>query len=71
VTSLLHIDSSARGASFSRKVAAAFVAEWRAVHPAGGYAYRDLGTHPVPPVDEARTQIAVQRRQQASRSSPI
>jgi FMN-dependent NADH-azoreductase len=60
VTSLLHIDSSARRASFSRKVAAAFVAEWRAVHPAGGYAYRDLGAHPVPPVDEARTQIAVQ-----------
>lgn len=71
MTSLLHIDSSARGAPFSRKVAADFVAEWRAVHPAGGYAYRDLGAHPVPPVDEAAPRSRYRRRQQASRNSPI
>jgi FMN-dependent NADH-azoreductase len=60
VTGLLHIDSSARRESFSRKVAAAFAAEWRALHPASGYTYCDLGTRPVPPADEARTEIAVQ-----------
>jgi FMN-dependent NADH-azoreductase len=60
VTSLLHIDSSARRNSFSRTAAAIFAAEWRAVHPAGGYVYRDLGAHPVPPAGEARAEIAMQ-----------
>ncbi len=57
---LLHIDSSARRDSFSRKVTEVFAREWRAARPGGGYTYRDLGAHPVPPVDEARTEIAIQ-----------
>lgn len=57
---LLHIDSSARKRSFSREVAGAFATAWRSHHPEGVYTYRDLGTDPVPPVDEARTEIAIQ-----------
>ena len=57
---LLHIDSSARRNSFSGQVAGVFAAEWRARYPGGGYTYRDLGADPVPPVDEARTEIAIQ-----------
>lgn len=33
MTRLLHIDSSARRNSFSRRVARVFAAEWRAEHP--------------------------------------
>jgi FMN-dependent NADH-azoreductase len=54
------MDASARRASFSREVASVFAAEWRAAHPTGGYVYRDLAADPVPPVDEARTEIAIQ-----------
>ncbi|MFI5719131.1 FMN-dependent NADH-azoreductase [Nocardia sp. NPDC051750] len=57
---LLHIDSSVRRASFSREVAGVFAAEWRTGHPDDDYTYRDLAADPVPPVDEARTEIAIQ-----------
>ncbi|MBU3064703.1 NAD(P)H-dependent oxidoreductase [Nocardia sp. NEAU-G5] len=60
MANLLHIDSSARRASFSREVAGVFATEWRTGHPGGDYTYRDLGADPVPPVDEARTEIAIQ-----------
>ena len=50
---VLHIDSSPRGErSHSRKLSAAFVQEWLAKHPGDQVIYRDLGTHPVPLVDE-------------------
>lgn len=57
---LLHIDSSARRNSFSREVAGVFAAEWRAQHVGDAYTYRDLAADPVPPIDEARTEIAIQ-----------
>lgn len=57
---LLHMDSSARRNSFSREVAGVFATEWRSRHSDGDYTYRDLGAHPVPPIDEARTEIAIQ-----------
>ena len=57
---LLHIDTSPRRNSFSREVSAVFAAEWRTGHPGGDYTYRDLGADPVSPVDEARTEIAIQ-----------
>ncbi|MCP2280948.1 FMN-dependent NADH-azoreductase [Nocardia amikacinitolerans] len=57
---LLHIDVSPRRNSFSREVSAVFASEWRTGHPGGDYTYRDLGADPLPPVDEARTEIAIQ-----------
>ena len=57
---LLHIDSSARRSSFSRQVAAVFATHWRRARPGAVYIYRDLAISPVPPVDEARTEIAAQ-----------
>jgi FMN-dependent NADH-azoreductase len=50
---LLHINVSARGArSLWRALSAECVANWRATHPEARVAYRDLGHHPVPFVDE-------------------
>ena len=57
---LLHIDSSARRSSFSREVADVFADRWRELQPGASYTYRDLAVDPVPPVDEARTEIAAQ-----------
>lgn len=57
---LLHLDASPRPASFSRRVGAAFVAEWRQAHPDSAYTYRDLTADPVPLVDVARTELAAQ-----------
>jgi FMN-dependent NADH-azoreductase len=48
---LLHLDSSASpGASWSRRLTAGFVAEWRARNPAAEILYRDLNANPVPAV---------------------
>jgi FMN-dependent NADH-azoreductase len=49
VPNLLHIDASIRPTgSVTRSLSACFAAEWRAAHPDGGYAYRDLAACPVP-----------------------
>jgi FMN-dependent NADH-azoreductase len=54
VANILHIDSSPRGErSHSRKLSKEFISAWRAAHPEDAIAYRDLGRHPVPHVDEA------------------
>lgn len=60
VTHLLHLDASARRDSFSRRLGESFVATWKAANPEGTYTYRDLVVEPVPPVDEARVQLATQ-----------
>jgi FMN-dependent NADH-azoreductase len=57
MSSLLHLDASARRDSFSRKLSAHFAAAWRAAHPDGGYSYRDLAADPVPFIGEAWTEI--------------
>ena len=49
---LLHIDSSIRGDwSVSRRLTARAVDAWRAAHPDGTVAYRDLGAEPLPHLD--------------------
>ncbi|MDZ8259706.1 FMN-dependent NADH-azoreductase [Nostoc sp. ChiQUE01b] len=54
MVNILHIDSSPRGErSHSRELSKEFVSAWKAVHPEDAIAYRDLGHHPVPHVDEA------------------
>ena len=53
MANLLHVDSSPRGErSHSRKLSAEFVQQWLAKHPGDQVTYRDLGTHPMPLVDE-------------------
>ncbi|MGH8965486.1 MAG: FMN-dependent NADH-azoreductase [Actinomycetes bacterium] len=54
---LLHLDASARSASFSRRLGARFAEGWQAAHPGGGYVHRDLAADPVPFIDEAWTEI--------------
>ncbi len=50
---ILHLDASPRGErSHSRRLSKAFVDSWLAAHPGDTVAYRDLGHHPVPLVDE-------------------
>ncbi len=54
MVSILHIDSSPRGErSHSRELSKEFVSGWKAAHPEDAIAYRDLGHHPVPHVNEA------------------
>ncbi|MEV6547782.1 NAD(P)H-dependent oxidoreductase [Streptomyces sp. NPDC051597] len=53
---LLHLDSSARRDSFSRRLGATFAAAWRAAG-GGTVTYRDLAAEPVPPIGEAWTRI--------------
>jgi FMN-dependent NADH-azoreductase len=61
MASLLHIDSSPRPDSVSRRVTREFADFWRAAHPAGAtYTYRDLSAEPVPHIDA--DQIAVMHR---------
>ena len=49
---LLHIDSSPLyGRSVSRELTAAFVTEWKALHPDGRVVDRDLSATAIPPVD--------------------
>ncbi|HEX3592830.1 MAG TPA: NAD(P)H-dependent oxidoreductase [Pseudonocardiaceae bacterium] len=51
---LLHLDASIRtSGSVSRELSGTFADHWRAVHPDGGYVYRDLAAHPLPHLDEA------------------
>ena len=48
---LLHIDSSPLyGRSITRELTSAFVAQWKAAHPAGQIIDRDLNATPIPPV---------------------
>jgi FMN-dependent NADH-azoreductase len=54
---LLHLDASARRRSLSRALSATFAEAWRAAHPDGRYTYRDLAADPVPPIDEAWTEL--------------
>ncbi|MBD2771649.1 FMN-dependent NADH-azoreductase [Iningainema tapete] len=57
---LLHLDSSPRSfsgvpgsyQSVTRMLTQEFVTAWKATHFDGTVTYRDLGHHPVPPVDE-------------------
>ena len=49
---LLHLDSSPRAGSFSRSLSRAFAASW-----AGTRSYHDLARSPVPPIDEAWTEL--------------
>ncbi|MBD2244103.1 NAD(P)H-dependent oxidoreductase [Nostoc sp. FACHB-888] len=54
MSNILHIDSSPRGErSHSRELSKEFVSAWKAAHPEDAIAYRDIGRHPVPHVDEA------------------
>ncbi|OPC85258.1 FMN-dependent NADH-azoreductase [Embleya scabrispora] len=54
---LLHLDSSARADSFSRALGAAFADAWRGARSDAEYTYRDLTARPVPPIDQAWTEI--------------
>ncbi|WP_067844995.1 FMN-dependent NADH-azoreductase [Nocardia lijiangensis] len=57
MSTLLHLDASARRRSISRELSAEFAAAWRTENPDGGYRYRDLATHPVPFIGEAWTEL--------------
>lgn len=53
MTHILHLDASPRGdRSVSRALSKEFIANWKSTHPSDTVAYRDLGHHPVPLVDE-------------------
>jgi FMN-dependent NADH-azoreductase len=53
MTHILHIDSSPRAErSCSRTISNDFITAWKQTHPDDTVAYRDLGHHPVPHVDE-------------------
>jgi FMN-dependent NADH-azoreductase len=66
LTTLLHIDASARRKSISRELSATFASSWQAQHPDGGYTYRDLAADPVPFIDEAWTELCDAVLSQAS-----
>ncbi|MEU0569042.1 NAD(P)H-dependent oxidoreductase [Nonomuraea sp. NPDC005983] len=57
MSNLLHLDASARRASFSRRLSARYAETWRGANPSGGYVYRDLAADPVPHIDEAWTEL--------------
>lgn len=57
MSTLLHLDASARTSSISRELSAAFADAWRAENPDGGYHYRDLAADPIPFIDEAWTEL--------------
>ncbi|MHB8296507.1 MAG: FMN-dependent NADH-azoreductase, partial [Acidimicrobiales bacterium] len=63
MASLLHIDSSVRTDSVSRRLSAAFAASWRELHPEGTYVHRDLAAEPTPHLDDAA--VAVMHRLEA------
>jgi FMN-dependent NADH-azoreductase len=54
---LLHLDTSARRASHSRRLSGLFAETWRAASPGSTYTYRDLAADPVPIIGEAWTEI--------------
>jgi FMN-dependent NADH-azoreductase len=49
---LLHIDSSARASSESRKLTARFVEDWKLENPTGSVTERDLATTPLPHITD-------------------
>jgi FMN-dependent NADH-azoreductase len=49
---LLHIDSSARASSESRKLTARFVQDWKTENPTGTVTVRDLATTPLPHITD-------------------
>jgi FMN-dependent NADH-azoreductase len=49
---LLHIDSSARASSESRKLTARFVQDWKLENPTGTVTERDLATTPLPHITD-------------------
>src|SRR6266571_3889274 len=49
---LLHLDSSPRAQAFSRILSRTFATSWD-----GSRSYRDLAANPVPPIDEAWTEL--------------
>ncbi|MCC5670636.1 FMN-dependent NADH-azoreductase [Nostoc sp. CHAB 5784] len=54
MVNILHIDSSPRGErSHSRELSKEFVSSWKAAHPEDAIAYRDIGRHTIPHVNEA------------------
>ncbi|MFI6167539.1 FMN-dependent NADH-azoreductase [Nocardia sp. NPDC051052] len=57
MSTLLHLDASARTSSISRELSAVFADAWRAENPDGGYHYRDLAADPIPFIDEAWTEL--------------
>jgi len=57
MSTLLHLDASARASSFSRRLSGRFADVWRAAHPDGGYVYRDLAADPVPFITEGWTSL--------------
>lgn len=61
---LLHLDTSPRPGSTTRRVTAEFAASWRAAHPDGTHLHRDLAARPVPHIDAG--QIAVMHRLESS-----
>ncbi|MCX4742501.1 FMN-dependent NADH-azoreductase [Streptomyces antibioticus] len=54
---LLHLDSSPRRDSVSRRLSAEFADAWRKAHPDGTYVHRDLAAEPVPHVDHAQIEV--------------
>lgn len=57
MTTLLHIDASARRRSISRQIGAEFARAWRAARPDGRYLYRDVACDPVPFIGEGWTEL--------------
>jgi FMN-dependent NADH-azoreductase len=60
MSTLLHLDSSPRPDSVSRRLSGEFATAWRKSHPEAAYVYRDLAAEHVPHIDAA--QIAVMHR---------
>ena len=51
---ILHLDSSPRGSrSISRSLTKEFVSSWLQQYPGDTMTYRDIGHHPVSPIDES------------------
>lgn len=57
MTTLLHIDASARTRSLSRQIGAEFAQAWRAARPDGRYLYRDVASDPVPFIGQGWTEL--------------
>ncbi|GAA2787732.1 FMN-dependent NADH-azoreductase [Saccharopolyspora taberi] len=57
MSSLLHLDASARRTSLSRRLSRTYAEAWRASHPTGQYVHRDLAAEPVPHIGEAWTEL--------------
>ncbi|WP_040802975.1 FMN-dependent NADH-azoreductase [Nocardia concava] len=57
MTTLLHLDASARRHSISRELGATFADAWRSEHPDGRYIHRDLAADPIPFIGEGWTEL--------------